>query len=482
MAGIKFSLGLIPNTKKVEEAENKLWQDFKDYQDFEGSDELRHFETLEKTVTSPEFASKKKEILGSKFKNTEEHKKEQEFKSLQKSAPIKNYFKVKDSAGLKAYEDFQKSDSLKRIDELEKFIKSDALAKAKSELSAKDFKASDEAKKETEYLRLQKSSAYKKYLKFKNSKAFNEYERIKGSEDLKKYEELKQFIESEDFTKVKEYMTLSPKKKFQLSDEYKKETEYNDLKDSDKIKWYYKTKKKYPFKEIENLELTFEEKFDAGQVDKKKWINRYLNGDKTINSPYVMADDKHGFADGKNLEIKGNALQIITKREEIKNLSWSPMFGFLDKEFAYSSDMISSGKSFRQKNGVFQAKIKMGKSQVTQAFSLQSDAMVPHIDIARFEKNKLSTGSFWNNGSGISKSISKTGGGRYTSNYYIYSLDWEPGKLTWKINGEVFKVQSGNIPENEMYLVFNASLKESAKDHGLPSAMEIDWVRVYRKK
>lgn len=482
MAGLKFSLGLIPDTSKVEEAENKLWKDFEAFKSFKDSEELRHYESLKETVNSADFAQKKKEILGQKFKNTDEYKKFSEYKALDKSAAIKNYFKVKESQQLKSYKDLLGSDLLKRLDELDKFMKSDSLSKAKASLGPKEFKASGEAKKEKEYFLLKKNPDIKKHFKFEQSKAYSEYIRIEGSDELKKYIELKEFVHSSKFKEVKDYMALAPKKKYELSDEYKLEMEYKELNASEKIIWFYKTKKKYPFGEIEKLQLRFEDNFETAKPDPKTWMNRYINGDKMIKAPYVLADDKHAFADGKNVEISNNKLRILTKKEPAKAYSWSPVLGFTEKEYSFTSDMVSTAKSFKQKCGIFKAKVKFGNTDVTQAFSLQTEGMLPHIDIAKVDKNKLFSGNFWKKeGKAISSSLSKTSAGRYKSNFYIFSLEWEPGKLVWKINDMVFKTQTQGVPDQEMYVVFNASLKEYAGESGFPSAFEIDWIRVYSK-
>jgi hypothetical protein len=483
MAGLKFLLGLIPDTNKLEEAENKLWKDFEAFKSYETSEELRHFNSLKATLSSADFLQKKKEILGRKFKNTDEYRKLIEFKALNKSAAIKNYFKVKESPMLKAYNDIHGSDLLKKLNELEKFMKSDALSKAKAAQSTKEFRDSEEAKKEKEYLKLKKNPDLKKYFKFENSKAFSEYKRINGSDELKKYYDLKEFVNSSKFKEVQDYMALSPKKKYELSDEYKQETEYKELAVSEKIVWYFKIKKKYPFGKIENLELRFEDIFETGKPDPKKWMNRYVNADKVLNRPYVLADDKHAFTDGMNVEVSNNKLRILTKKEPGKAYTWSPMTGFTEKEYEFTSDMISSAKSFKLKYGVFKAKLKFGNSDVTQAFSLQSDEMLPHIDIAKADKNKFFAGNFWKSGeSVVSKSLSKTGAGRYKSDFYIISLEWEPNKLVWKINDLVFKTQTQGVPEQDMHLVFNASLKRYAGENGLPSAFEIDWVKAYSWK
>ena len=99
-------------------------------------------------------------------------------------------------------------------------------------------------------------------------KAFKDYE---NSDELKHYLDLEKEVKSNAFKVQKKRMKKS---EFKDSEEFKKETEYQVLKKSDKILWYYKTKKKYPFKEIERWDLTFEDKFNEGKLDKSKWMTR----------------------------------------------------------------------------------------------------------------------------------------------------------------------------------------------------------------
>lgn len=484
MAGLKFALGMIPNTAKIEDADDHLRKDFSDYIEYEKSDDLKHFTELKNEVTSTEFLSRKKEFLSMKFKASEEYRKEKEFQVSKKSKPIKNYFKIKESKQLSDYDNFKTSDSLITYFELEKFVNSDELTKLKTELTSKEYKASKEAEKEKKYLSVKKNSQFKNHFKFENSTAYKEYLRVRDSDDLKKFNELKEYINSEKFLKQKEYLMLPGKKKYELSEEFKKETEYNDLKKSEKVIWHQKIKKKYPFAEIEKWDLAFEDKFDTSRFDSGTWMTRYLNGDKVMNKPYVLSDDIHAFTDGKNIDLSSGKLNIVTKEEDANGLSWSLQFGFWEREYAYTSDMISTAKSFNQKEGIFKAKVKFGDSGVTQAFSLMTDQILPHVDVVKFEKNKLFAGNFWKNGgkTGISKSIGKTGGGRYKNDFHIFSLEWTEGKMIWKINDLVFKVQSQGLPESEMHICFNASLKEKAKNMNFPSTMEIDWIRVYKKK
>ncbi|MCB8999978.1 MAG: family 16 glycosylhydrolase [Bacteroidales bacterium] len=403
MASLRFLFGMIPATSRYEAETEKAYSDYKEYTRFQKSDELKHFQELEKQVNSPEFKQKVKEIKSQNFKKTEEFRQEQEYKQLLKSSMVKKYLKDKDS---------------------------------------------------------------------------EEGKSLAESSEVKKLHELEKVINSEKFAETKKYMSLSASQKYEQSEEFKLEKEYLELVKSEKILWYKKIQKKYPFSWVEKWELSFEDKFEASKPDPKVWMSRYPQGDKTVHKPFVQADDKAAYTDGKNTEIIDKKLRILTKREKGKGLVWSGTHGFFEKEFDFTSDMLCSAPGLKTSYGMIEAKIKFGNSGVTQAFSLNTERMLPHIDVVKFEKNKISSASFWKDG----KSVSSTGGGKYTSDYHIFTLIWEAGKLTWKVNGVDFKVLTGNVPDMELFLSLSSNLKEKAGDNGIPSAFEIDWIRVYKAK
>jgi beta-glucanase (GH16 family) len=307
-------------------------------------------------------------------------------------------------------------------------------------------------------------------------KAFKDYE---NSEEFKYYLDLEKEVKSNAFKVRKKKMK---KADFKDSEDFQKETEYQVLKKSEKVVWYYKTKRKYPFREIERWDLTFDEKFNESELDRSKWMTKNYWGEKSMNQAYAMDDEKSFPTDGDNIEFYDNKARIVTKASKAEGLVWRPEQGFVLEDFDFTSGLISTAKSFRQKYGVFNAKIKMAGGSVAQAFWMVSETMLPHIDVARFENGKLYSNYFWGTASSSHKSLSKTGGTRYSDEYFIYTLEWTPNKLTWKINGKVFKTQSSGVPQEEMYINFSSSLKKDASENDLPSAMEIDWVRVYKLK
>ena len=365
-------------------------------------------------------------------------------------------------ADYQAYKDFEKSDELKHYLELEKEVNSSNFALRKKRIFREKYKNSEEYRKEERYNRLLK--------------------RQKGDEPSKELQELEDYINSDEFLRRKQYLTMKPAERYETTEEYQKEAEYQELKKSDKITWFFRMKKKFPFKEIEKWECTFEDQFKGSKLDRNKWMTRYYWGDKTMNSSYVLQDDKSFITDGENLEFYDNKARIVTKSEKTEGLVWRAEQGFVLEDFDFTSGMISTAKSFRQKYGVFKAKIKMAEGSVSQAFWMVSETMLPHVDVARYEKGRLYSNYFWGKPDSPKKSLSKTNGRRYADEYYIYSLEWSPGKLVWKINDKVFKTQTSGVPQEDMYINFTSNLKQKSSGDDLPSAMEIDWIRVYKLK
>lgn len=365
-------------------------------------------------------------------------------------------------ADYKSFKDYEISDELKHYLELEKEVKSSNFALRKKKILKEKYKASEAFRKEVRYNQLLKRS--------------------KGDEKSEELQKLDEYINSEEFIKQKQYLTMKPVERYETTDEYQKETEYKTLKKSEEVIWYYRTKKKYPFKEIQKWDLTFEEEFNVSKLDTSKWMTRYFWGDQTMESSFVLEDDKSFITDGDNIEFYDNKARIVTKPNNVEGLVWRAEQGFVQEDFDFTSGLISTAKSFKQKYGVFKAKIKMAGGSVAQSFWMVSGTILPHIDVARFENSKLYSNYFWGKASSPHKSLSKTGGTKYADEYFIYTLEWTPNKLTWKINGKVFKTQTSGVPQEEMYINFSSNLKKDAAENGLPSAMEIDWVRVYKLK
>jgi len=68
------------------------------------------------------------------------------------------------------------------------------------------------------------------------------------------------------------------------------------------------------YDEVKRWSQTFTEDFSGG-IDRKKWLLRYFWGDAVLKDTYALANEKHLFTDGKNLEVAHGKLKIITRKE-----------------------------------------------------------------------------------------------------------------------------------------------------------------------
>lgn len=477
MAGIKTLLGLYPKTSIYEQKLKALEDEFHALNEYESSKELARYRELEQFLKSDEYKMVQKELLGLRYKDSEEFRKESELKQLNRDKSLKQYFKTEASEALANYERMVSSSALNRFDELKAFVTSSEYIQFKASTKKKDFKQSEQFGKFQEFKNLQRDSQIKAYHKFSTSAQLANYNQIKDSDKLKRFEELKEYIASQDFLDRKKYLTLSPKLRWQQSEAYKQEAEFKTLQKAEKIVWYFKTKGHKKFDWFNTWEKTFEDNFDKGEIDRDKWITRYFWGDEMLDDSYSLAHEKHCITDGKNLEFSAGGLQIATRKEEAEGKIWNPEIGFAPYTFHYTSGLINSGKSFRQKYGLFEAKIKVSSNQkIMNAFWMVGENTQPHIDVFK-AFNKCSVGLQSNN----SVQQKTFGRSKFASDYYIFSLEWTAEKMVWKINGIDVKTVTQNIPQEEMYITFSAGIYEEISN-GLPSKMEIEWVKCYSRK
>jgi hypothetical protein len=539
MASFRLLLGMIPSTYKIEQTEKALIAEFEKLHVFSESDQLSKYNELNKLVNSSGFIQERKEIESLRFKNSEEYSKEKEFLFLQKAKDIVLYFKTisgntlkkfkemdgsrkildfesleslinsyefrqkekmkpvtfKDSDEYRKYSEYKilkcdpevrsyrratakgkttklKTITILRFEELGAFIKSPEFL-AKKNMRPITFKDTEEYKTLLEYKRVKGSPEIKEFYKFKFSKEFANYINTKDSIRLSRFFELREYIASGEFREKKKF--LLDKKRFEKTEMFKEILEYDKLKKSDDIIWYFKVKDSNKFDLLKHRELSFSDEFDGESLDTKKWLTNYYWGDKLLNDRYSVESDLQAYTEKENFELRNSVLKISTKPRKVTGKAWSAAKGFSTKEFSYTSGLINSGNSFRQKYGLFTAKIKLGNPRAKSAFWMLADKITPHIDICRTSRGKVWFDYFPAKGNSLKKSI----GSRYSNDFFIYSLEWTSDKLVWKINDTVVFSQTSNVPQEPMYVLLAGGLDKPING---TTSMEIDWVRVYRVK
>jgi beta-glucanase (GH16 family) len=453
---------------------------YADYKALVNTQRLVDFELLEKIVRSVDFETRKNSMSKADYLKTEDHAKLVTYEKLKNARDIKNYLNFTKLPGFSLFSELDGSKELKNFEKIQKEVTDPDFLNERKRIESMRFRDTDAYRKVQEFNQLNKSAKIRKYFSFGASKLYANYVRMNGSDTISHFEELEKTVGSETFRKVKEYMLLSGSKKYELSEEYKMEQQFKQLQQSEKFRWYFKVKDSKKFDEIKQWNLTFSDDFSGG-IDRKKWNLRYFWGDTVLNDTYALADEKHLITDGKNLEVANGKLKIVTRKEKIQGKVWNPQLGFFPKEFNYTSGLISSGKSFRQQYGLFEAKIRFSRSYpVNHAFWMVADQLLPHIDVIKCSK-KINVGNFWLSvGNKVNKKYASAGSGKYTSDFFIYSLEWTKNKLIWKINGVPVIASGDGIPEAPMYINFSSGLYQDTNGSVLPATMEIDWVRCYQ--
>jgi hypothetical protein len=470
MASIKLLLGMVPATSKIEQEEKALIAEFEKLHTFAESKQLARYNELNDQVHSAGFVQKKKETEGLTYKSSEEFRKEKEFNSLKKSKDILMYFRTIEGSAIKKFKELDGSEKISKYESLKNLVSGEAF---KQKMKEKDFSSSDDAKKLAEFKQLDSSVEIKEYFRFRTSKELANFKNIDGSARLARYNELKDFTSSKDFSEKK--ACLLDKKRYEKTEDHKSLVEFETLKKNAEILWYFKVKDSNKFDILKHRELVFSDEFEGEKLDTKKWLTNYYWGEKLLKDRYSIDTDLQYYTEKDNFEIRNSFLKINTKPQKITGKAWSAVKGFTTKEFNYTSGLINTGSSYRQKFGVFTAKIKLGDPNSRSAFWLLGDKTTPLITVCRTTGGKV-----WFDLIGKdNKSAKSKLGARYSGDSFIFTLEWTASSLVWKINGvEAFR-QSENIPQEPMYINLAGGVNKPL--NGMTS-MEVDWIRVYQPK
>ncbi len=465
---LAYKLRKASDTVGVENKRDTIRKDFEDFEAFSISEELNDYNDLEAYVLSEKFKSNRRSIENKSYKRSDLFKEEKDFKRFQKSNKFKTYFRLKGSNELSTFELTKVSEEISRFKELNTLVHSGNFNKKEQGEELKEFK------------RMQNSQHIKEFFKFEKSKSYKIYKELEDSKTLADYLKLEEKISSDEFLEEKAY--LLDKKRFEKTEDFKKLQEYLELKESDKYKKYFAFKNKNPFGELSKWELSFSEEFSSKSLNDEKWINKYYWGNELLNKGYSLNSDLHTFTEGKNISHSDSSILLHARKEKQEGLLWNPTMGFVPTEFDYTSAIINTGKSFRQKYGRFEAKIKLtNPNQVTHSFWMVADKNLPHVDVLKTSVDgKLLVGNYWGSENQINSKQFKIKGIDFSKGYFIYSLDWTKNELVWKINDVVVKTQTEGVPQDPMYLNFSMGITK--EQQSVNASLEIDWVRCYKIK
>ena len=309
-------------------------------------------------------------------------------------------------------------------------------------------------------------------------KEYQEYLEYSKSDELARFEFLNKYLNSQEFEERENDPDVNRAEIEEIKNEFKQ------IKKSPKLIAYLKSKsREAKFIPLKTWKLEFEDHFTGEQLDTKKWLTRYYWGDKLLKDSYTLPGDQQCNTHGKNISLSGSKLSIHTRNEDAKGFTWDPAYGFVPREFLYTSGLINSSRFFRRAYGKVEAKIKVPNGKAYHAFWLAGEQMLPQINIFKYSGKKFYLGNFWGNNTdskGVQKDLTKVTGA-FAGKYYIFTLEWTPKHLEWSINGIVYKATSRGVPSEPMYIAFGSGVENNTR-LSKPAKLEIDWVRFYSRK
>lgn len=239
--------------------------------------------------------------------------------------------------------------------------------------------------------------------------------------------------------------------------------------------------------------LTWADEFDgaAGDLpDPDRWAFD-VGGDGFGNQQL-----EHNTDLATNAAHDGIGNLVITAREE--------EFG----ENQFTSARILTRDLFEQENGLFEARIRLPIGQgIWPAFWMlganYDEVGWPdagEIDIMEYRGQDPSLifaslhGPGYSGGNPITTSLRLEGDASFNDDFHVFAVEWDPGRITWSLDGQVFQIVTSSqvvgrgpwVFDHPFFLILNVAVGgtfvgDPDETTVFPQRMEVDYVRVYER-
>jgi beta-glucanase (GH16 family) len=232
----------------------------------------------------------------------------------------------------------------------------------------------------------------------------------------------------------------------------------------------------------EQWKLLWNDEFDAKTLDEKKWSIglpwRGTDGEgRHHNDQYASYIMDH------NVVLEDGKLKLLTRREEVKDRK--------GRTFHFTQGLITTAKSFRQRYGYFEARVKLPVEAgpgLWPAFWTLAEGWPPEMDICEIwtSSNRSHQGLCYRPPEGGRERWDDTETRTpLPTEWTTYGMEWGPGYQVYSINGVVTKRVFGeHVTDDPHYILLNSGVESSSKPTAatvFPNAFEVDYVRVYQR-
>jgi beta-glucanase (GH16 family) len=216
--------------------------------------------------------------------------------------------------------------------------------------------------------------------------------------------------------------------------------------------------------------LVWSDDFDGQRIDPKKWNiadRAVTNYDGGINS-----------YDPGNVYLENGCLVI---RSQCQNA---------DRQLFNSGRVTTKGKfSFLYGKVEIRAQLPGTQGMWPALWLLPYDgSWPPELDMMELLGNdptRIYMTHHWGKRKEDLSSQTDFAGPDFTRDFHLFSIEWEPNKIRWLIDGQEKKLATEHVPNKAMYLILNTSVGGDwpgmPDDSSVfPAFMKVDYVKVYQ--
>lgn len=259
----------------------------------------------------------------------------------------------------------------------------------------------------------------------------------------------------------------------------------------------------------EGYTLVWNDEFDGNELDMSKWS--FQIGTKDPNGgPDNWGNEELEYYTDKNHEVKDGKLIITAKKEEMEGMPYTSTrirTKTDDGETLYAPryGRIEARMKLPAEDGLWPAFWMLPEDTSiygTWAASGELDIMEARGRVPDEVGGTLHYGSQWPNNTYSGKTYKFDTSKTDISAYHLYSVEWEPGKITWLVDnvpyGSISNFYSKGADNAEnytygapfdvpFYIILNLAVggtydgDANLENADFPTSMEVDYVRVYQK-
>lgn len=239
-------------------------------------------------------------------------------------------------------------------------------------------------------------------------------------------------------------------------------------------------------------QLVFSDEFDDGSINPSKWNTRYRWG-----PDWIINNEQQYYVDRLNDQDFGHSpFYMSGGKLNISAIRTPDHLRGKAKNQPYLSGAMTTHNKFKMQFGYVEMRAKLPRGKgLWPAFWLlheHNDGNRPEIDVMELlgddTRMVYQTYHYYENWSLRSTPSFQAPGPDYASDFHTFGMKWEPGRITWYVDGqETNRYESGSVANEEMYILMNLALGGSWAGSpdgstNFPATFSIDYVRAYQRR